>query len=146
MYNFGMLTNEQIASIRDYCASKPIEVVYLFGSQATGKVNHRSDYDFGVLFDQKIPSSERFDLVISLMSFLGGVTGFGDRVDVVDLNSAYLRFRFEATAQRGDIYYRSREVRDAFEQKTMDEYYDYVYYLKRNSKMTMERIAAVGFS
>jgi predicted nucleotidyltransferase len=141
-----MLTEEQIAKIREYCAGLPIEVVYLFGSQATDKANKLSDYDFGVLFDKNITSGQRFEIVIDMMDFLGQVTGFGDRVDVVDLNRAYLRFRFEVTAQRGDIYSRSSEVRDEFEQKTMDEYYDYLYFLKRNSRMTMNRIATFGFS
>jgi len=61
-----------------------VKLVYLFGSQATGKTGPLSDYDFAVYLDEK-DSKKRFDLKLELM---GGVTGVlkTDNVDIVVLN------------------------------------------------------------
>lgn len=145
MYNFGMLTEEQIAKIRDYCTDRPIEVVYVFGSQTTDKANHLSDYDFGVLFDKEITSGQRFDLVVDMMGFLGGVTGFGDRVDVVDLNRAPIRFQYEAMEPRREVYVRSKRVMDEFEYRVLQKYSDEMYFLKQATRAEVAAIAKYGF-
>ena len=145
VYNSGVLTQEQIGQIGEYCKEKPVEVVYLFGSQADGTARPDSDYDFGVLFDDKLSSGERFDLKLDLMDFFGGVTHAGNKVDVVDLNSAPIRFQYEAIKCRRDIFVRSRRVRDNFEYGTLVRYGDEMFFMKQVLRDRTRYMAKYGF-
>lgn len=139
-----MLASDKIKQIIEFVKDKPIEVIYLFGSQAKGEVKPLSDYDFAVLFDTALLSSERFDLKLELIVFLTHLFST-DKVDVVDLNSAPVAFQYEAIKPRMDIYTRSRIKRDEFEFKTMQEFFDRIYYIKRQTAQVLNRIARNGF-
>jgi len=138
-----MLTNSQKAQIIEFAKNKPVEVVYVFGSQATGEVKPLSDYDFAVLFDEQISSSVRFDLKLDLITFLSKLLKT-DKVDVVDLNSAPISFRYSAIKPRMDIYTRSKIKRDEFELKTFQEFLDRVYYIKRHTQENLKLFAKYG--
>lgn len=137
-----MLKSDQIKKIHKYLADKPVEVVYLFGSQAGDNTRPDSDYDFGVLYEDGLPSSERFKLDIDLMGFLGEVTG-GERVDVVDLNKAFLRFKFEAIKPPGEIYVKNRQARDDFEYRVLGEYLDEMYFMRQSTRDYLKFYAGV---
>ncbi|MEK7534052.1 MAG: nucleotidyltransferase domain-containing protein [Patescibacteria group bacterium] len=138
-----MLTSSEKAQIIEFVKSKPIEVVYIFGSQATGKVMPLSDYDFAVLFDESISAHERFELKLDFIAFLSKLLKT-DKVDVVDLNSAPLPFRYSAIKPRMDIYTRSKTKRDEFELKTFREFLDRVYYIKRHTQESLRLFAKHG--
>lgn len=138
-----MITNEQKQAIIEYAKSQPIEVIYLFGSHATNEVKPLSDYDFGVLFDDKLSSGERFDLKLDVMGFLSHLFKT-DHVDVVDLNSAPPAFRYEAMKPRCDIYTRSESQRVNFEFRAMQEHLDRLYFIKRHTKIGLATIAREG--
>lgn len=74
------------AKLITYFAAQPVDVVYLFGSQATGKNNKMSDIDVAVLFAGGLTDSERFDLRLEYMSQVGHFTGFNDKAEVIDLD------------------------------------------------------------
>jgi predicted nucleotidyltransferase len=57
-----MLTQDQILKIKDFVKNKPVEVVYLFGSQATNTARPDSDYDFGVLYQKQLDNHQRFEI------------------------------------------------------------------------------------
>lgn len=139
-----MLTDRQKKQIIKFVKNKPIEVVYLFGSQAKNEVKPLSDYDFAVLFDKSASSGERFDLKLELINFLSGLFKTGS-VDVVDLNSAPINFRYEAIAPRMDIYTKSEAVRIDFEHRTIQEFFDRLYYIKRQTALGLKKFAEQGF-
>ena len=138
-----MLTNSQKSQIIEFVKNKLLEVVYVFGSQATGEVKPLSDYDFAVLFDDQISSSVRFDLKLEIITFLSKLLKT-DKIDVVDLNSAPISFRYSAIKPRMDIYTRSKIKRDEFELKTFQEFFDRAYYMKRHTKVSLTTIASEG--
>ena len=140
-----MITSLNKAQIIDFVKNKPIEVVYIFGSQATGKIKPLSDYDFAVLFDESISSSKRFDLKLELIVFLSKLLKT-DKVDVVSLNKAPLAFRYSAITPRLDIYTRSKTKRNEFELKTFQEFLDRVYYIKRHTRVSLAKIAQEGLN
>lgn len=138
-----MITNSEKAQIIEFAKNKPIEVVYIFGSQATGEVKPLSDYDFAVLFDESMSSHERFDLKLELIVFLSKLFKT-DKVDVVDLNAAPSPFRYSAIVPRMDIYTRSKIKRNDFELKTFREFLDRIYYIKRHTREGLKLFARYG--
>lgn len=141
-----MLSDGQIELIRRYCADKPVEVVYLFGSQAEGMARPDSDYDFGVLFEEGLGSSKRFDLRLSMMGELGSIVHAGDKIDVVDLNGAYIRFQYEAIKPRVLLYVRNENKKKVFEYRVLQRYFDEMYFMKRAARDQLRAIATGGFS
>lgn len=145
MYNTPMITNNEKAQIIEFAKNKPIEVVYIFGSHATGEVKPLSDYDFAVLFDESISSSERFYLKLELINFFSRLFKT-DKVDVVDLNAAPIHFRYSAIVPRMDVYTRSKIKRNDFELKTFQIFLDRVYYMKRHANASLATIAQEGLN
>lgn len=139
-----MLMQKQLDQIKEYFTTQPVDVVYLFGSQATGKATPLSDFDFAVLFKENISQGKRFDLKLKYMGDLGIILRT-DTVEILDLNQAPLYFRYSAIAPRIDLVVKNEPERIDFEQKTMSEYFDRLYYLKRHTKISLANIAERGF-
>lgn len=118
----------------------PIEVVYLYGSVARGQEDALSDYDFGILFSQKIPSDQRFDLRLKLFGLLAQNLGVDEnKVDVVDLQNASALLQFNAISGKV-IYVKSQERRVEFEPYVMAKYHDEHYYLDQYLSQTIAKI------
>ncbi|MGB9706928.1 MAG: type VII toxin-antitoxin system MntA family adenylyltransferase antitoxin [Microgenomates group bacterium] len=139
-----MITNFQKQKISQYFSKQPVELVYLFGSQAEGRVTSLSDYDFAVLFAENLSPEQRFDLKLKFMGDLGEILGT-DKVEVLDLNQAPAAFRYSAFAPRQEIYVRNEAKRVDFETQTMSDYFDRQYFLRRHSLNSLANIAKEGF-
>lgn len=115
---------------------KPVEVVYLFGSQAAGNARPDSDYDFGALFLSSLSPHERFETKLEILSFL---TGFlrTDRVDVLDLGPSPIRFQYEAIFPRQIIFERNAETVKDFEYNILTRYFDEMYFMKQTTRNYM---------
>lgn len=128
-----MLTQDQIQKIRDFVKNKPVEVVYLFGSQTTRNARPDSDYDFGILYNEKLEGLERSKINSELMDFLED-TLKNEKVDVVDLKRAYLRFKYEAIKARNEVYVSDKNIRDNFEYNVLRDYLDEMYFMKQTTQ------------
>ena len=64
----------------------PIQVAYLFGSQATGKTTKLSDYDFAVLLDKKVEKNQYSQYQLEIISELLKIVKT-DHLDLVILNN-----------------------------------------------------------
>jgi len=135
-----MITRLQEREIKAYFTHQPVELVYLFGSQATGKTTPLSDYDFAVLFKKNLEKGKRFDLRLKYMGDLGIILK-SDEIEVLDLNSASLSFRYAAIAPRHDLYVADEKKRALFEAETTSLYFDEVYFLKQNTFYSLPSIA-----
>lgn len=138
-----MLTPFQRQKIKEYFAKQPVEVVYLFGSQATGKANKLSDVDFAVLFKPSLSSSKRFDLRLEFMSELGRILKRDD-AEVVDLEEAPVALRYSAIAPRHQIYIADDDKRAVFEAETTSRYFDELYFIKQNTYYSLSSIAKMA--
>ncbi|MCP4749760.1 MAG: nucleotidyltransferase domain-containing protein [Proteobacteria bacterium] len=95
--------------IADRLESYPIEVLYIFGSFASGKAGKLSDLDIGLLLSSTLSASERFDLRLELSNRLSSTTA--RRVDIVVLNDAPPTLANEVIANGKLVFCRDEDVR-----------------------------------
>jgi len=135
-----MITKAKMNQLKEYFSKKPVDAVYLFGSQANEKATDLSDVDIGVLFKEKISSGKRFDLKLEMTSDLTGILK-KERVDVVDLQKAPVAMRFSAVFPKKEIYIRNNKRRIVFEADTFSRYFDKAYFIKENTTNSLASIA-----
>jgi len=107
-----------------FSAREDIVCVYLFGSQASGKQNVRSDVDIAVLFKSNLTREERTEKCLDLMNSLS--SALDKDVDVAALNdaSSFLRFQVIKNGQR--IYERPGRSERGFEANAIVDYLDFL--------------------
>ena len=104
------------------CLKAGADLVYLFGSQARGKVWAESDVDLAVLLGSGIPRERygkvRVELIAELMSVFDSNT-----VDVVVLNEAPPLLVYEGVIPGGRLLFeKDRLARIRFEVRAYQEY------------------------
>lgn len=140
-----MITDSQKGEIQDFVKIRPVELVYLLGSRAKGQAKPYSDYDFAILFDESLDKRARFEEKLVAISFLTKLLA-SDKVDVIDLSDASPALRYEAISPRATIYAKSENTRVDFEQRSLAEYFDRLYYLKRHAQASLQRVAREGLA
>ncbi len=70
-----------------------LKVLVLFGSQATGKTNNDSDWDFAVLYDENLYKKQLQENawnILEIPSVLGNIFQINhDKIDVIDLSRCH---------------------------------------------------------
>lgn len=138
-----MLKPRQKKQIVELADSRPIELIYLFGSQANGQLTPLSDFDFAILSEESLSSPQRSQLKLEMIALLTRLLST-DKVDILDLNSSPPTLRFAAISPRQNIFARSEAMRTDFEHKTMQDYLDRVYYINRHTAHSLATIAREG--
>ena len=106
------------------CVAGGADLVYLFGSQASGKRWAESDIDFAVLLGPGVPRERygkvQLELIGKLMSALGA-----DAVDVVILNTASPVLAYEGVVRGGKVLFAKDSLaRIRFEVAVFQRYAD----------------------
>lgn len=118
----------------------PADLVYLYGSRASGNEDSRSDYDFGVLFEDNLKEKKRFDLRLELFGKIASeLKVSSDIIDLVDLDEVPVLLQFNVIKGIA-IYNKNEERRVSFETEVMRDYHDGHYYLDRYLKETLVKI------
>ena len=105
---------------------KGISLIYLFGSQAEGRLGPMSDHDLGVLVDRAADGEQaRAWLTHELARALQT-----DRIDVVWLNRAPIELAYAIIAQGKVLYQRDVATRVEYEARVMSRYGDYLPVLR----------------
>lgn len=122
-----------------------INTIYLFGSQATGKIHPKSDYDFAAQFSEAVKPNQYFDLKLELMHEISKLMK-SDKVDVVILNEKKtpLALKFRIIKEGKILYVDDDIIRSRMEHRIMSYYLDRQYYFKRHIDMSLKNIAAQG--
>jgi len=103
-----------------------IEVVYIFGSLASGKANALSDIDIGILLDKGQIDEKLYrygykaEILTDLIKLLKT-----NNVDLVILNEANYLLRHRVLYSGKVIYSRSEKRRIQFQVNTIDKYADF---------------------
>jgi len=136
-----MITDDQKNQIIEVVKNLPVEVLYLFGSQATNTANSLSDFDFAVIFSENIDKHARFKHILHLISDFSEI--LQKKTDVLDLSEVPIRFQYEALKPRMDIYVKNKFIRDNFENDVLRNYYDQMYYLKKVTSDYLHYFASI---
>lgn len=133
----------QQSKIRKLAKKYPLVTIYIFGSQASGKIGPLSDYDIAILLDQRIKSDRYHCLQLEILSKLNSILA-SDRVDLVILNKANAILAMKIITE-GKILFSCDEIsRIAFEAKTISHYQDRSFYEERYNKILFRQIVATG--
>lgn len=101
-----------------------IVCVLLFGSLARGQVGPLSDVDIAVLFEHDISQSRLAELENELYKIISGIIGT-DELDLVTMNQAPLRIRYNILHERKILLCNDSEVFADFYFNTVREYLDF---------------------
>lgn len=103
-----------------------ISLVYLFGSQLTGRTGPRSDYDLGVLTDRGGDGAARRAALEHALAVLLNT----ERLDVVWLTQAPVELAFAVISAGRLLYERDAAHRVEYEARVMSRYCDYLPVLR----------------
>ena len=113
--------------------------VYLYGSHAEGHANALSDIDIGVLIRNGLAKERLWELENALAADLGRMLRT-DNVDLIVLNLAPLRIRYEVIT-RGEVLYSADDgARADFESYSLRRYWDFKKYLEEYNHCFLTRI------
>ncbi|PIQ77829.1 hypothetical protein COV82_02640 [Candidatus Peregrinibacteria bacterium CG11_big_fil_rev_8_21_14_0_20_46_8] len=108
-----------------------VEALYLFGSRAQNRAGPLSDYDFGVLLNDKIPAKNFLDSKLEIMAQLRQQYET-NKVDVVILNEAPPLLAMNIISDGKLLFEDDHEARVDFETRTTMKYLDRLYYERKN--------------
>ncbi len=118
------LPEDRIHAAVAACVKAGADLVYLFGSQARGKVWAESDVDLAVLLGPAVPPERRGEVRVRLIGELMSVFQRND-VDVVVLNEASPLLTYEGILRDGRLLFEAdRLARIRFEVRAFQEYVD----------------------
>ena len=117
-----------------------VDVLYIFGSRASGKARSSSDIDIAVLVNEKTQRDSYFDLRRRLVvPFCEAMKN--DAIDVVILNEAPLHLAFEAVEPRNILYERDPAHRIEFEVRVISEFFDFRPLLEVRKRYVKQQLA-----
>ena len=121
---------KEVEKIKRLLKSKPyIEFAYLFGSQAKGLADYRSDWDVAIYFNKdpkKLPAWTSFSLESETSREIGKES------QIFTLNGIESPVLIFQIIKDGILLVdNDTEKRIVFEAKALSKYHDYQYYLKR---------------
>ena len=121
----------------NYFKNQPVDLAYLFGSQASEKAKPLSDIDFAVLFRKNLTDQERFTLKIKILGDLSEILKT-DKIDLVDLRTAPPFLQFEVIRKRNEIFVRNENARINFETKVLFNFFDRQYFVNRHIRIGID--------
>jgi predicted nucleotidyltransferase len=109
------------------------QLVYFWGSRATGQAAAGSDYDFAILFSVEAGFGKVCALEHRLAEFLDT-----DQIDLIALNHAPVELQYNVVATGKLIYGKSTATRVEFEAETLSLYFDLLPLLRRHRQELLQ--------
>lgn len=127
------MSKEKLKQLNEIFIKYPeIKLVYLFGSQATGKTGSMSDYDFAVYFDEQ-NKIKMFDLKFKIQDEISRCLKT-DKVDLVVLDATESPELKYNVIKDGKLIYEQEPYRVVVEPQILNEYFDFQYWVNKCSK------------
>ena len=122
----------------------PVQLAYLFGSQATGCTHAESDVDIAVLLAASLTADERFTVRLMLIGALSHLFGT-DHVDVVVLNESSPLLAYEVLRNGVLLYCSDDNTRVDFQVRALCAYEDTAPLRTLLAEALVERLKAGTF-
>lgn len=129
--------------IRQALASEPIEIAYMFGSQARGDAGPLSDVDVAVLACNDVPPDDYTALQLRLMTNLMRALQRDD-VEVVVLNRAPILLQHRVIRDGRVLLCRDELLRSRYEARVLVRYFDSRHLENLYNEGLMKRIMTEG--
>lgn len=118
----------------------PVDIAYLYGSRVSNTIDKFSDFDIGVIFEEKLSKKAGFKLQLQLFSDISKILRVStDQVDVVDIIGVPVLLQFNIISGK-IIYCKNINRKIMVESKIMADYHDYHYYLDLYLRRTLDKI------
>jgi predicted nucleotidyltransferase len=105
-------------------ADPDVIAFFAFGSLATGPLKPLSDLDFGILLNDRLDKSQRFDKHIQLIGLFND-TFRTDEIDLIILNDATHRMAFQILKTGKMLACRNTAALTDFRERLVKEYLDF---------------------
>lgn len=135
-YHSNMLNERAQIKLAALFKQFPIDLAYLFGSEARGRTGPMSDVDVAVYFDPVTNRSERFDLALKIAGEITDILKRND-VDVAPLNDASPLLAFNALKDGKIIYEKDRGRTIEIEGLLLLVYHDWQPLYERQTKQIL---------
>jgi len=122
-----------------------VQLAYLFGSSATGKVNPLSDIDIAVQIRDSISVKDKLELQLHLLSELTSIFNT-DKIDLIIMNDVSISLNYEIIKYNYPVYIKNKEDKVDFEHKILSMYLDRRYYEKRAANEFLNKVNTKGLS
>ncbi|HNS56470.1 MAG TPA: nucleotidyltransferase domain-containing protein [Smithellaceae bacterium] len=125
------IKSEILSQLADYFRIKPgVQLVFLFGSAASGKMTDESDIDIGILFESEPDIFE----INELKSELNGI--LKREIDIAVLNSAAPVLKMQVLKKGIPVFTKEKKYYNQFFVDTINQYDD----LKQTRKICEDNI------
>lgn len=121
----------------------PVKTVYLFGSQANGRANKFSDYDFAAQISSEIPTRKYAKLKLDLIGELLKIVD-ANLVDLVILNDPNIPIllKFNIIKDGRVIFEKKERERKKIEFEIMRHWLDWQYFENLWHKIFLKNLAS----
>ncbi|MFB0538434.1 MAG: nucleotidyltransferase domain-containing protein [Anaerolineae bacterium] len=131
---------ELASQLADYFTGRSeVLAAYLYGSRAEGRASALSDMDIGVLTRDGLAEERLWRLEDAIAADLRRVL-HTDQVDLIVLNLAPLRIRYEVITRGKVLYSADDGARADFESYSLRRYWDFEKYLEEYDRCFLTRI------
>lgn len=111
-----------------------LQLLYIFGSYASGNIGPNSDIDFAFLSDFEVKPLKKFELQEKLARF------YKKNVDLIDMSKAGLMTIAQILHKGERIFEREKLAADEYEMRMVSNYYSY----KDDIKPILDQIKKEG--
>jgi len=133
------LSKRQSDSLPKIFRKHSVIFAYLFGSQAIGKADKKSDFDIAVMLPEKYGKNKRFNIRLELMADLSKILNYR-KVDVIILNDiSSLLFKYAIIHEGKVIYEKETAKRVDYATYIQSEYFDFAPFLDERNKLFLEK-------
>ena len=105
-------------------ADSDVIALYAFGSLTSGTLKALSDLDFGILLNDELDRSQRFDKHIELIGVFTD-TFRTDEIDLTILNDAPIRMAFQILKTGKVLAYKNKALLTDFRERLVKNYLDF---------------------
>lgn len=138
-----ILLLEKLQQAKKLLNDYPVDMLYLFGSQAYNQATPLSDIDIALVISDDIPIKHYINLELELEVKLNQLLG-SDKIDCRAINHAPLSFQGRVIKDGCLIYSRDENRRVDFETLTLQKYFDFLPRFKHLTKSALLHMQQEG--